>query len=352
MRAAALKSGKIYVRDDVPEPTPEFGQVLVQVKACGICGSDLHFAKHGAEMMALSSQMKGMPSMGGGDEEVSMTGGLDLDDDVWMGHEFSAEVLEIGPDTVGPKPGTLVTSFPILLSANGIKPIVYSNEVHGGYGERMVLSAPMLAEVPNGCDYRHAALTEPMAVGLHAVNKSKINKGEGAVVLGCGPVGLAVIAALKVKGIDKIVATDFSPARRAIAAAMGATDVVDPRDEDAFEAWQRNGGGAPVVFEAIGVPGIINSVLKDAPMATRLVVVGVCMGDDNINPFFGISKELNVQFCLGYDPTEFNESLRAIAEGNIDVTPMITGEVPLDGVADAFEALGNPEEHCKILVTP
>src|SRR3546814_15117162 len=67
------------------------------------------------------------------------------------------------------------------------------------------------------------------------------------------------------------------------------------------------------------------------------------MGDDTINPFFGISKELNVQFCLGYDPMEFNESLRAIAEGDIDVTPMITGEVPLEGLADAFEALGNPD---------
>src|SRR3546814_20991824 len=76
------------------------------------------------------------------------------------------------------------------------------------------------------------------------------------------------------------------------------------------------------------------------------------MGDDTINPFFGISKELNVQFCLGYDPMEFNESLRAIAEGDIDVTPMITGEVPLEGVADAFAALGHPDAHCKILVTP
>src|SRR3546814_14249649 len=76
------------------------------------------------------------------------------------------------------------------------------------------------------------------------------------------------------------------------------------------------------------------------------------MGDDTINPFYGISKELNVQFCLGYDPMEFNESLRAIAEGDIDVTPMITGEVPLDGVADAFEPLGHPAPHCKPLVTP
>jgi threonine dehydrogenase-like Zn-dependent dehydrogenase len=217
----------------------------------------------------------------------------------------------------------------------------------------MLLSAPLLVEVPNGLDFRHAALTEPMAVGLHAVNKSNIAKNEGALVLGCGPVGLAVIGALKLKGIESIVATDFSPARRALATTMGATEVVDPRDEPAFTAWTRAGKGAGlVVFEAIGVPGIIDGVLKDAPHGTRLVVVGVCMEHDTINPFFGISKEINIQFCLGYDPMEFQGTLRSIADGELDVAPMITGEVGLDGVAGAFDALGNPDEHCKILVLP
>jgi threonine dehydrogenase-like Zn-dependent dehydrogenase len=346
MRAVALKSGQLYVRDDVPEPTPGFGQVLVQVRACGICGSDLHFAEHGADMLDLTKQMRGMPDLGPGLD-------LDLDADVFMGHEFSAEVLEVGPDTEALAPGTIVTSVPVLLSMSGVQGIVYSNEVAGGYGERMLLSAPLLLEVPNGLDPRHAALTEPMAVGLHAVRKSRIAPGEGAVVLGCGPVGLAVIAALRLTGIETIVATDLSPARRALAATMGATEVVDPAVEPVFDAWHRVGGGRPMVgFEAIGVPGIIDSMMQDAPAASRLVVVGVCMQHDRINPFFGISKELNIQFCFGYDPMEFSETLRAIAEGQVDVAPLITGEVDLDGVAGAFEALGNPEEHCKILVTP
>jgi threonine dehydrogenase-like Zn-dependent dehydrogenase len=346
VRAASLKSGTIYVKEDAPEPVPTFGTVLVQVKACGICGSDLHFAKHGSQMLALGQQMGGMPAMGEGPQ-------LDLDQDVYMGHEFCAEVLEVGPDTVGPPPGTLVTSIPVLLTMTGISPIVYSNDVAGGYGERMLLSAPMLCEVPNGLDFRHAALTEPMAVGLHAVNKSGITPRDGALVLGCGPVGLAVIGALKLKGVETIVATDFSPARRALATTMGATDVVDPAAEPAFDAWVRAGGGKPLVcFEAIGVPGIIDSVLRDAPHSTRLVVVGVCMETDRINPFFGITKELNVQFCLGYDPMEFTGTLRSIAEGELDVAPLITGEVDLDGVPGAFEALANPDEHCKILVTP
>jgi threonine dehydrogenase-like Zn-dependent dehydrogenase len=348
MRAVSLKSGQIYVKEDAPDPVPGFGQVLVKVTACGICGSDLHFAKQGAAMMDLTKQMKGMPAIdpsGGSD--------LDLDRDVYMGHEFSAEVLEVGPDTVAPAVGTPVTALPVLLSTTGIEPIVYSNTTAGGYGERMLLSAALLNEIPNGLDPRHAALTEPMAVGLHAVNKSGIGSGDGALVLGCGPVGLAVIAALRTKGIEPIVAVDFSPARRAIAATMGATEVVDPAAKDAFDAWQRAGKAKPlVVFEAIGVPGIIDGVLRDAPHGTRVLVVGVCMEHDTINPFFGITKEINIQFALGYDPMEFAASLRSIAEGEIDVVPMITGEVGLDGVAGAFEALGNPDEHCKILVTP
>jgi threonine dehydrogenase-like Zn-dependent dehydrogenase len=346
MRAAALKSGRIYVRDDAPEPELAFGQVLVQVKACGICGSDLHFAKHGADMLDLMDDMEGIPEMG-------VAPRIDLDRDVFMGHEFAGEVLEVGPDTVGPAPGTLVTSIPVLLTMTGVQPIVYSNEVAGGYGERMLLSAPMLHEVPNGLSAEHAALTEPMAVGLHAVNRSSIKPGEGALVLGCGPVGLAVVAALALKGVDHIVASDYSPARRALAATMGAHEVVDPAVEPAFDAWGRTGKGRPlVVFEAIGVPGIIDGALRSAPHGTRLVVVGVCMQPDHINPFFGISKELNIQFVLGYDPMEFAATLRSIAEGEIDVAPLITGRVDLDGVPGAFDALANPDEHCKILVTP
>jgi threonine dehydrogenase-like Zn-dependent dehydrogenase len=345
MRAAVLSNGELRVRDDVPEPVPGFGQVLVEVAACGICGSDLHFAKHGHTMLELGKQMQGTPAIEA--EEV------DLSRDVFMGHEFSARVLEVGPDTQAPAPGTLVTSIPVLLSMSGIEPIVYSNSTLGGYGEQMLLSAPLLVEVPNGLDFRHAALTEPMAVGLHAVNRSEIAPGTGALVLGCGPVGLAVIAALKIKGIEAIVASDLSPARRALAVTMGAHEAIDPRDEPAFDAWARVGGTRPlVVFEAIGVPGIIDSALQAAPSRTRIVVVGVCMERDTITPFFGIGKELDLRFCLGYDPMEFNECLRAIAEGDIDVAPMITGEVGLDGVPGAFDALGNPEEHCKILVVP
>jgi threonine dehydrogenase-like Zn-dependent dehydrogenase len=192
-----------------------------------------------------------------------------------------------------------------------------------------------------------------MAVGLHAVNRSGIGAGDGAVVLGCGPVGLAVIAALGLRSVEPIVAADLSPARRSLATAMGAHEVADPVAEPAFDAWKRVGRGqAPVMFEAIGVPGIIDDALRVAPAQSRIVVVGVCMQPDTVTPFFGIAKELSLQFVLGYDPAEFEAALRSIAEGEIDVAPMVTAEVGLEDVAWAFEALGDPEQHCKILVTP
>ena len=282
-----------------------------------------------------------MPGYGGMD--------IDLSRDIFMGHEFSAEVLEAGPDTDAPAPGTLVTSIPVLLSATGIDLIVYCNSTIGGYAERMLLSAPLLMPIPNGLDPRHAALTEPMAVGLHAVNKSGIERGEAALVLGCGPIGIADRRrAARPAASKPLWPLTISPKRRELAETMGAGADRRPRPR-----VHRSTPRSPaVIFEAVGVPGIIDDVLRRAPIGSRVVVAGVCMQPDTMHPFFAIAKEINVQFVLGYDPTEFTASLRAIAEGEIDVAPMITGEVGLDGVGAAFDDLADPERHCKILVTP
>lgn len=137
-------------------------------------------------MLALGSQPAGLPGLGDPSDTWYRT---DLARDVFMGREFAAEALEAGPDTVAPTPGTIVTSIPALLAPTGIRDLAYGNDLPGGYSERMLLSAPLLLTVPNGLDPKHAASTEPMAVGLHAVNRSRIAPGGGAVVLGCGPVG-------------------------------------------------------------------------------------------------------------------------------------------------------------------
>ena len=136
----------------------------------------------------------------------------------------------------------------------------------------------------------------------------------------------------------------IAPRRRQLAAVVGATEVIDPRTEPAIEAWRRVDGNKPlVIFEAVGIAGMLDQAIIDAPRAAQVVVVGVCMAPDTIRPMVAIGKELNLQFVLGYDPMEFGATLQRIAEGEIDVAPLITGEVDLDGVAGAFEDLADPD---------
>jgi threonine dehydrogenase-like Zn-dependent dehydrogenase len=345
MRAAVMRRGKLVV-DEVADPAPRAGQILARTLACGICGSDLHALHHGDEMVALSEEAGGL---GEGMPSPKL---MDLSRDVVMGHEFAAEVVDLGANTGNCSVGDVVVSVPVTLDLEGVHPVGYSNDYPGGYGELLVLSDMLCLKVPNGLEARRAALTEPMAVGLHAVNRTGIDERKSALVLGCGPVGLAVIAALVLRGVETIVAADFSPTRRALAKTMGAHEVVDPREEPAVDAWRRVDGRRPLVlFEAVGVPGMIDQAMRDAPPKSRIMVVGVCMESDHLQPMIGVAKELSIEFSFGYDPVEFAETLRRIAEGEIDVDPLITGTVPIEGVPQAFEDLAHPDEHAKILVT-
>jgi threonine dehydrogenase-like Zn-dependent dehydrogenase len=362
MRAAIFRNGEIIV-DTMPEPKPGPGQVLVKTLACGICGSDLHARKHAHRMVEMSRHFPGRKPM-------------DLSRDVVFGHEFCCEVLDYGPGTQrNLKAGMRVCSLPALVTAEGPQSIGYSNDNVGGYAEAMLLSEPLLLEVPNGLVPEHAALTEPLAVGVHAVNKANIKGGEVPLVIGCGPVGLAVIAALRLKGLHPIIAADYSPARRMLAEKMGADIVIDPAQSQPYASpyaiWAEHAAMSDaekaarppfqafwpalkpaLIFECVGVPGLLQQVFEGAPRDARIVVVGVCMETDHSEPMLGILKELNVQYVLGYTPDEFAGSLRLLAEGHVDAASLVTGRVGIDGVARAFDDLANPEAHTKIIVEP
>jgi len=341
MRAAVMRGGKI-ISDTVPDPVPSDGQVLVKTLACGICGSDLHALVHAEEMCALA-QASGSPFFS-----------MDLQRDVVMGHEFCAEIVEFGPGTSQTlKQGDRICSLPIVFHQGGVDGIGYSNDFPGGYGELMVLSEATLLRVSDDFSTELAALTEPMAVGIHAVAKANLQPTDVPLVVGCGPVGLAVVAALRLAGREPIIAADFSAKRRGLAEHLGAHVVVDPKQQPAIEVWtEKAGAGSAVIFECVGVPGLIQELMFDAPPGARIVVAGVCMEDDRIKPMAGIYKEINLQFVLGYTPEEFTAAFRALEEGTIDAAPVITGKVGVDEVADFFEKLGNPDEHAKVLVEP
>lgn len=358
MRAAVFRRGKIVV-DTLPDPVPVEGQVLVRTCACGICGSDLHAAKHTAQFVNLAKRAGNRWSM-------------DADRDVVFGHEFCCEVVEYGPNTPARlAAGTLVCSMPMTLAGQTVQGIGYSNDIAGGFAQFMPLADKLLLPVPNGLPAAQAALTEPIAVGWHAVQSARLTSDDVPLVVGCGPVGLAVIAGLAVRGVHPIIAADFSPARRALAQTMGADIVIDPAATSPYETWKQAATPAgfdgsryaqlfglgpklrpAVIFECVGVPGVIEQVMEGAPPSARIIVVGVCMETDRFEPFFGIVKQLNVQFVLAYTAQEFAESLRHIAEGKVDVTPLVTGTVGLAGVDDAFGELANPERHAKVIVDP
>jgi threonine dehydrogenase-like Zn-dependent dehydrogenase len=295
---------------------------------------------------------------------------LDPTQDCVFGHEFCAEVVEHGPDTARTLPvGTRVCSVPVILASTGIEQIGYSNAFPGALAEYMALQELLLLEVPDSVPTDLAALTEPLAVGEHAVGLSGLQPGQPCLVVGCGPVGLAVIAALRGRGHGPVLAADFSPTRRRLAEAFGADEVIDPAESSPHDRWSGFGvprtiaeriaasmmGGEtkdPVIFEAVGVPGMLQSLLKDAPPHSRIVVVGVCMHSDTIEPFMAVTKEMELRFSFGYTPVEFAATLQRLGDGVPGADLLVTSTVDLAGAPGAFDTLRTPGEHGKILVTP
>jgi threonine dehydrogenase-like Zn-dependent dehydrogenase len=314
------------------------------------------------------------------------------DTPVVMGHEFCGEIAERGRRVAKEfKVGATVVSFPLVRARGGVHLTGLSPLAPGGYAEQVLAEASMSFVVPNGLSPGVAALTEPTAVALHAIRRSDIGKRDVAIVVGCGPVGLAVICHLKARGVRTIVASDLSAGRRALATRCGADVVVDPAVDSPYAAASSKGfvteapalyelgvgsmeklrrlpgwshvyravdalGAAspkrPVIFECVGVPGVIDGIIGAAPLNSRVVVVGVCMGDDKLRPALATGKELDLRFVFGSTPLEFRDTLHMLADGKLDASPLITGTVGLDGVATAFEALGDPEAHAKILIDP
>ncbi len=379
MRAVSCRQGELSVVD-LPTPGPESGQVLLDVRRCGICGSDLHARHHADELAEVL-------------DELDYPDFMRASTPVVLGHELCGEVVERGRG-VGRElaVGTPVVSMPILRRGGATHPLGLSPQAPGAYAEQVLAQASLSFPVPNGLAPEVAVLTEPMAVALHAVRRGEVGRRDVAIVLGCGPVGLAVICHLKARGVATVVASDPSASRRTLAARCGADVALDPGEASPYEAAGDRGwlttapqlldravdamgrlrrvpgwshvyraaerAGAtdlkrPVVFECVGVPGMLESVISAAPLATRVVVVGVCMGADRVRPSMALNKELDLRFVLGYTPLEFRDALHQLAEGRLDASAMVTGTVGLEGVAGAFDALADASgAHAKVLIDP
>jgi (R,R)-butanediol dehydrogenase/meso-butanediol dehydrogenase/diacetyl reductase len=339
MRAAVFQgAGKPLAIEEVADPTPGDGELLVRVKDCGICGSDLHAAE--------------MPGA--------------LPPGTVMGHEFAGEVVEVGREARGEwKPGERVCALPYIacgrcracLNGDGMRceriRATGLGQLPGAYAEAVLVGAHEALRLPAPVGFREGATVEPLAVGLHAVHESRLQAGERVLVIGAGPIGLVTARWARFFGARDVVVSERAESRRALAAAFGATAVIDPGPEPLGVAFEKAAGGPPdVIFECVGVPGLLQECILTAPVRGRIVVVGVCMQPDTIMPGLAILKEVALKFVVGYLKQDFAFTLEMLDAERIDPQPMITSTVGLDRLPEAFEALRTTKTECKVLLEP
>lgn len=342
MRAAVLRAGEIVVDEIAEPPAPRDDQLTIAVRACGTCGSDVHARWQTDEFVDACTLV--------GQALFAFDAGRDL----VLGHEYAGHVVATGPAVEHVAVGDLVTGLSIVTDARGVRRCAgYSNEYPGGFAERVTADARFFRRVPDGLGAAEASLAEPMLVGAAAVRRSGLAAGEPAAVIGTGPVGLAIIAALRLAGVGPIVAADPSPARRRLATRTGATTVADVTTTTWRQAWDALDRDAPpVVFETTGVGGMLDRLFLEVPPFSTIVTASVNLAPETMLPVAAVWKNLTVKFCMEGGMRLFEQTLGAIGDGGIDAASLITARVGLDDVAWVLDTLRHPHEHVKIVVEP
>ena len=340
MRAAIFKEmSKPLVVEAIADPVPGPNDLILRVKNCGICGSDLHMTEPTSIMpLALGSV---------------------------MGHEFAGEVMAVGSLAKSRwREGDRVAGFPYIccgdsspcanfgfgaaMCGKGVS--IGLGQSHGAYAEFERVGASGAFRLPDAVSFREGALVEPLAVGLHAVDMARMERGATVLVIGAGPVGLAVMLWARFLGARHVIVSERVEGRRVLVAKFGATDAIDLAQPLTPQVEKIAGRGPDIIFECVGAPGMIGSAMMEAPRGARIVIAGVCQQPDTIMPLIGIMKEINLQFVLGYRPADFDYVIAMIASDRIDVAQMITDVVALDALPAAFEALRTPKHQCKVML--
>ena len=356
MRAAVLRGGVVTSRAALDEPVPGPGQLLVRSLACGICASDLHFMDH--------------PEAGADDDSGMST--YDQDVDIIMGHEYCAEVVGYGPETERAIPvGTRVSSPPILATAHGRRIIGQNPDSPGGFGEYLLLTEAITRVVRSDLPSEIVCVADAISVGWSTASRAALTPREVPLVIGCGAIGLSVIATLRRLGAGPIVAVDFVAARRATALAMGADVVVDPAGISPHQAWRdvaRGSAGSAkdllnaaaaqaglpgcVVFECVGIPGVLDSIIKGCERGTRIFSVGGPPEGELLHTLTAKRKGLNIQFGGGPSMADWDAGFEAVCSGSLDVGPMLGRTVGLDEVPAALDAARDADGPARIVVVP
>ncbi len=319
--------------DEVGEPEPGAGDVVVRVAACGICGTDLRYVRLGG-LAGPSPEGRPMP----------------------LGHELSGVVESAGAEVRGIEVGARVVLNP---TAGGN--MIGNGGPEGGFAPRLRVRDALLGRnlfaIPEAMPDEIAALAEPLGVGMNAVDRSEAVAGEKIAVFGAGPIGLAAVASLVDRGVEDVVAIDLSARRLEIALALGARAVIDASQEDAWKRLRALHGETPMMgapmcatdayIEASGAAAVIRGVLQNARAEARLAVVALHDQEVPIHFLLVMMKQLTLRGAMEY-PEDYTRTLDLL--GRRDLSPMISHRFPLGRFPDGLAVARDPRAAGKVMI--
>jgi (R,R)-butanediol dehydrogenase/meso-butanediol dehydrogenase/diacetyl reductase len=339
MLAAVYRApGEVSV-EERPVPSPGPGQVLIEVGHCGVCGSDLHLMLEGWG-----------------------------ERDTVHGHEFSGTIAAVGPDASGwhvgdrvvggpsPRCGTCRRcreGRPSQCERRGELAVGHND---GAFARYTLLDARAVIPVPDGMDPRVAALAEPLAVALHGITRAELQPGDSVMVFGAGPIGALSIAALVALGIEPVVVIEPGARRRALAADLGAHEVLEPSSLETFPPWEPDRispRAVDAVLECSGKKAAIEAGFHQLRRGGRLVLVGAGMEAPSFDPNRLLLNELVITGSFIYDADGFERAMELLASGRLPTDVLIEpDDVGLDGLGDAMRALAAGDLAGKVMVVP
>jgi (R,R)-butanediol dehydrogenase / meso-butanediol dehydrogenase / diacetyl reductase len=323
---------KPLIVETLPDPKPAAGEVVVKVGRCGICGSDLHMTED--------------PAFGIKAGDV-------------LGHEFAGEVVALGRGADGLRIGNLVSVVP--LKSCGHCASCRAGEVAwcdhfglqgGGYAEYAITRPNQCVKLPESASMADGAIIEPLAVALHGVNMSGLRAGDKVLILGAGPIGLAIAFWARRAGAAQIVIQDIADFQQDRAIGMGATGFVVDRADSIGSAERALGGKADIVFECVGIPGLIEQAVGQVRNRGTILLLGLCTKPDTFNSFAMLSKEVRLITSAFFTRREYEAALDALNAGAAEPRLLVTDTISLADTPAIFEALRHRTHACKVLIAP
>ncbi|MFQ5439315.1 MAG: alcohol dehydrogenase catalytic domain-containing protein [Paracoccaceae bacterium] len=334
------RAAEPLVKTDVPAPELKPGEVLIDIKACGICGTDVHVAREGSIPTAFSP--------------------------ITLGHEPAGVIAAVGGGVGGWRVGDRVACYPAAFCGacpackagrEGLcaRPEIFGIIRNGAMAAQMSAPARCLVALPENIPFEVGAiLTDAVSTPYHAVvRRARLEPGEAVAVVGCGGLGSQAIRFCKLFGALKVIAIDRNPSAIRLASDAGADAVIEAGDDAHKQVKKLTGGGVDVAFEFVGMNTTINTAIRSLRRGGRAVVVGI--GNENIQlpPIRSfVGNEVELRGSMGLDFQDLKEVVALVAEGKLDLSGS-THAIPMDGVNDALAALAEGRsQHARYVVVP